>query len=87
MPRETISGEGFDIGVGWTKDKYVQVAVKIKTPEDGSNPITLKKLVNSTLDDSEFGYGLYSTIENRAQINRLIKILRKARDSAFGADE
>jgi hypothetical protein len=62
------------VEVGWSRDRYVAVAttrVSAKQPGDGE-----------TLWDEGQHVDL-----NREQINELIRVLRRARDQAFGRDE
>ena len=77
MPRETIYpneyNEDVKVEVQWVKDQYVQVGVAFLPPP--SDP---------TVKSVEWD-GKYTTLD-RAEVNRLIRILRKARDQAFGAD-
>lgn len=77
MPKvniQTADERDFDLAVGWTKDQYVQIG--ILSPGDEKTIV---------IDGVEFE-GIYCS-PNRAEINRLIKALRQARDSAFGKDE
>lgn len=77
MPKETIYpseyNEDMKVEVQWAKDMYVQIGVAhLPPPEDPSK---------GTIEWD----GKYLTLD-RNEINRLIRILRKARDQAFGAD-
>lgn len=77
MPRETVYDETgeFDIHVGWARDSSdVQVGVET---HDGQHVVSL---------DGQDYAGLWCTL-NRAGCNRLIRLLRQARDTAFGKDE
>lgn len=75
MPKEIIqSGDKLlptVVHVGWTPDCYVQVA-------------TLNPRVKPDRPDSPEA-GWYTTLD-RLAINRLIRVLRRARDAAYGAD-
>lgn len=92
MPKEKIydvSGD-FTAQVGWTPGESVQLAV---LTADGKS---LADLVESWKDEGAGGHknpggdyvrsdGLWASLD-RAGCNRLINTVRKARDSAFGAD-
>lgn len=73
MPRETIRSvdEEFLLKVGWDHLGSVQVGI--------AAPGTLK------LGDQHFD-SLWSTLD-RQGCNDLIRLLRRARDAAFGRDE
>lgn len=83
MPRETISGIGYDVKVGWDRDGSVQVATEMPTSETG--PQDLHGLL-ATFGVGDHPRGLYATL-SRAGVNDLIRTLRRARDQAFGRDE
>lgn len=76
-PREAIK-------VGWSTDGgYVQIATVAKAGVEGANrPLDPPGLddVNSLIDVGQF------VDLDRASLNRLIRVLRTARDKAFGAD-
>lgn len=83
MPKEVIddyiNGE-FSVKVGWERDGYVQVAT-----------INPKREYRMSYEGDGEGqtftaHGLYSTLD-RDGINRLIQVLRRARDQAYGADQ
>ncbi len=84
MPREliyspeTLAGNARavveHIAVGWSKDRGVQLGV-VQGP-----PVTI------TINGEPADPGLWMDLD-RAAINRLIRSLRTARDSAFGRDE
>lgn len=92
MPKERVRDIAgiFDVQVGWRSDGDVQVAV---VTTDGT---PLSKVVESwrtdngqERQDSDGEYvrsdGIWSTLD-RSSINRMIRLLRKARDAAFGTD-
>lgn len=76
MPRETVRDfvDSWDVQVGWSP-QTVQLGV---TSRDDKN---LKEM----LENPELYTGLWSNLD-RNGINRLIRLLRKARDGAFGSD-
>lgn len=61
------------LAVGWERDKHVQIGV-VNGP-----PVELA--INGVRADP----GLWMDLD-RVQINRLIHVLRRARDAAYGAD-
>jgi hypothetical protein len=77
MPRETIKGEqhptsDFSVEVGWHREaEYVQIATS-NFDATKHNPADYKSF--------------YADLD-RAAINKLIVVLRRARDQAFGRDE
>jgi hypothetical protein len=96
MPKEMVHDEAgmYDVHIGWERDKYVQVGV-----ESADRRAIVDKLINTTepearealdrlLGDGEAAAftGLWGTLD-RAGCNRLIRVLRQARDQAFGKDE
>lgn len=80
MPKEVVylnsaasDPRQYAIHVGWHRELgQVQIASL-----GGPSGIAL---------DSGTADGQYVNLDDRAQINRLIRILRQARDAAFGAD-
>jgi hypothetical protein len=75
---ETLAGETGraaveHIAVGWEKDRGVQLGVVNGPP------------VELTINGQRSDPGLWMDLD-RAQINRLVRSLRRARDAAFGAD-
>lgn len=60
----------------------------LETDREGYSDAALGQLLLNQLDVLSYNQysGLWSSLE-RHDINRLIKILRKARDSAYGRDE
>lgn len=96
MPKEKIydQAEMYDIEVGWGRERSVQIGI---TTHDGI-PVIAKIAGIENPSPADFGRmgadpdspggftGLWGTLD-RAGINRLIKMLRKARDDAYGHDE
>jgi hypothetical protein len=96
VPKEKIYDESamYDVEIGWGQDRSVQVGI---TTHDGV-PVIAKLAGIENLSPADLGRagatpdspagftGLWSTLD-RAGINRLIKMLRKARDEAYGRDE
>ena len=70
MPRELI------------KDDYVPHATIVGWGRDTQVQLGT---VNTTIKTSDGSGGWWVTLD-REQINRLIRVLRKARDQAYGAD-
>lgn len=86
MPKEVIRTGEFNTVIGWSEGT-VQVAVEMRDPQDDAAPVTLADLVNDfDVDESNTIRGLYATA-NRDHLNTLIRVLRRARDSAYGRDE
>lgn len=87
MPKEVIRGREFNVVVGWSQHCGVQVATEMREPQDSDAPQNLEQLVATWGDGTKaHARGLYSDLD-RQQINELIRVLRRARDSAFGRDE
>lgn len=76
MPREKLFGTDneFDVAIGWSDDS---VQLGVVTSHDKPLSEVLENLENYT--------GLWSSVD-RDTINRTIRLLRKARDRAYGAD-
>lgn len=82
MPKENINDmviRGFRTEVTWMPEKHVQLATvnqqsKLNLP--GDNP-----------GDPDQSFNGWRVTLDRDGINRLIRALRRARDSAFGRDE
>lgn len=125
MPQERIRTVPFDVRVGWSRDRDVQIGVGEYEDRsllwvlfgDAENrkriaralPTLLADLPRNTakIDDTyqlsdEFVQDLFNLIESKDQpyehssvwatfdredCNRLIRLVRKARDQAFGRDE
>jgi hypothetical protein len=82
MPKEVIydQAELWDVHVGWRTDSDVQVGV---VTHDGRS---IAETLRAGEDDPADFASLWGSLD-RAGINRLIKILRHARDQAYGRDE
>lgn len=83
MPKELIRDDvnTFAVRIGWERGSCVQVAtvrpdreLRMSYDKDGDGEVF-------------YGDGLYATFDSREQINNMIRVLRRARDQAFGADE
>lgn len=88
MPKEVVRDRGgvFDVSVGWSREaEYVQLGAVMRAPESSDAPQDLKQLVN-TWGDAAVMTGLFATL-GRHEINELIRVLRRARDAAYGRDE
>lgn len=98
MPRETVFDdvELYDIKVGWEREKYVQVGIETHDRRaivdkllgaDAQNP-EVRAVIDGLLGDGQLASftGLWGTL-NRDSCNQLIRLLRRARDQAFGRDE
>lgn len=87
------------IDIGWANGQH-SISV-VSTFDDGGGRATLD-MVNNWLDAAHMAPidveklagaippgagGLYAYLETREDVNRLIRILRRARDAAFGKDE
>lgn len=81
MPKELVYDAAgmFDVHVGWTPDSDMQVGVVTHGGGD-----LVKQLTAGDEVDGGFT-GVWSTLD-RDGVNRLIRVLRRARDSTFGAD-
>ena len=78
MPKENINCDGSDairVEVHWETDRFVDVATTIRRDEQQT----------SDAPEHFTWSGTHSTLD-RAGINRLIRVLRRARDAAYGAD-
>lgn len=80
MPKETIMNQSqigddqlFRFEILWNKDKYCQVA----TVKETNDP-------NKAADGGVEGY--YVNLD-REGLNKAIRVLRRARDQAYGKDE
>jgi hypothetical protein len=82
MPKEKVYDQVklYDATVGWRPDGYVQVGI------ESHEGIPLSKLLSGPDGESPADFtGLWGTFD-RDGCNRLIRAIRKARDSAYGAD-
>lgn len=80
MPRERVTDTNdlFDIQVGWSEGT-VQLGL-----ETNDFPSLLDAL-KVNYEDSATAKGIWASLD-RDRINRLIRLLRTARDKAYGAD-
>lgn len=83
MPKETINDlvECYDVQVAWAPGPAAYVQVGIETHDGRSVADWLSGDGQTPADFT----GLWGTFD-RDRVNRLIRVLRRARDSAFGAD-
>lgn len=81
MPRESVrdTNQLYTVEVGWSPGGTVQLGL-----ETDDFPSLLDAL-KANYEDSSIAKGIWSSLD-RDGINRLIRLLRKARDSAYGAD-
>ena len=96
MPREMISSSNHGtndhpaplVQVAWGRETYVQVGVCYddRPRVDGSGHVPRSE-ASDEIDSMRVTIpeGLWSDL-NRDGINRLIRVLRKARDQAYGVD-
>lgn len=93
MPKESVyccADRHYRVGVHWTRDgEHVEISTKTDTA------LAVHTLVDhmpeSQVPDSRYEgqiawSGLHCQL-NRAAVNQLIRVLRRARDQAFGRDE
>lgn len=67
------------VQVGWTRDGWVQVSVE-------GDPSYFQFAANAP-DPGDGRCTVYSDSLDREELNKLIRVLRRARDQAFGRDE
>lgn len=103
MPAETVHEPNgmFDVRVSWGHDSgYIQVATRADKGtehivrivnewlEAAALPaVDLDALRKKLGENPPHFDGWHATLDNRRNVNDLIRHLRKARDSAFGRDE
>jgi hypothetical protein len=89
MPKELINDpeSSFAVEVNWGRDVgHIQIAT-VTRPKQGNTPLLLAELVERWDEGTrELATGLFCTLDRR-MINELIRMLRRARDQAFGRDE
>lgn len=88
MPRETIGKsdkDGFPLEITWVRDNYVQIGAVMREPQTSEAPQDLVELIK-TWENPKGMRGIFSTYD-RDELNQLIRVLRRARDQAFGKDE
>lgn len=80
MPRETVRDSAglYNPQVGWSNGT-VQLGLETASGE------SLIDVLDDNYSDSKDAKSIWSSLD-RDGINRLIRLLRKARDGAFGAD-
>jgi len=80
MPRETVrdTNQLYDIQVGWSANT---VQLGLETDDFPS----LLDALKASYEDISKAKSIWASMDRDA-INRLIRLLRKARDSAYGAD-
>lgn len=82
MPKETISSDGpYQVKVGYPKGGMVQD----QTPGVQVGVEGMEQVDHSTNIEARF-ISAWAHLD-RHGVNQLIRLLRKARDSAFGADQ
>lgn len=88
MPKETIHGEGFDVEIRWGNHApSIQIATVMKPALTAEAPASLGALLDTWGREERYlAHGLFATLDERRQINDLIRVLRRARDAAFGRD-
>lgn len=92
MPKQTYPDEAgmYNVRLGWTPGNAGHVQIGVETT-DGRPIVQLLKneaadhLVDGNGDDPAPFRSLWGTLD-RASINALIRDLRRARDSVYGAD-
>lgn len=88
MPRETISSQlDFPVEVSWGREHaYVQIGAIMKEPQNDLEPQNLQELLESWGPSASTARGLFAQLDREA-LNKLIRVLRRARDQAYGKDE
>jgi hypothetical protein len=88
MPKEMIRDlvELYDVHVGWEREKYVQVGVETSDGRSIADHLTMENGGDDEPTTPADFKGLWGTLD-RTGCNRLIRVLRHARDQAFGKDE
>lgn len=97
MPKERIQScttSQFDVIVAWNRDGTVQVATTASDADERLRNWTESSPAGSPLAQPETQpgtsfrhFGGWHVDLGRQQINELIRVLRRARDQAFGRDE
>ena len=95
MPRERITSTTvpeFDVTVAWNRDGTVQVASIAADADERLRNWTESAPAGSTEPETKPGtsfrlFNGWHVDLDRSQVNDLIRVLRKARDQAFGRDE
>lgn len=91
MPKERITSTTagtFDVTVTWGRDTCVQICTAASDADERLRNWTESKDGAETEPGSSFAmFDGWHVDLNRQQINDLIRVLRRARDQAFGRDE
>lgn len=88
MPKETFRDRSgmYDIQVSWATDQDVQVGIATNDGRPVIEWLTPPPQAQTTSTTSAAPFtSLWGSL-GREDINRLIRVLRRARDSAYGAD-
>lgn len=90
MPKEYISSEPQERGsvaVSWGRD-HGTIQISVAGPVGWRNPLLDVIFGEGVVSDVEQDNGLdWFFTPSRNEINKLIRVLRTARDQAFGRDE
>lgn len=87
MPREYVGEspqEDGSVTVRWGRDDST-VQISVAGPVGWREPLIARRS-DDPFYDPDNGLDWHFTVNHRREINRLIKLLRTARDQAFGAD-
>lgn len=97
MPKEIVTSVNvptFDVAVKWSRDGIVQVATTAADADERLRNWTESAPAGAPLAEPETKPGTSFRVFDgwhvdldRAGVNRLIRLLRQARDAAFGKDE
>lgn len=79
-PGERIFTRDAQVQVGWHKDSWVQVSIE-------ADRSYLRFAADSPDADTSARSTVYTPPLDRDEINKLIRVLRRARDQVFGRDE
>lgn len=88
MPKEYVGNapqEHGSITVGWHRD-HCDVSLSVAGPVGWRDPF-LRRSGGADEVDPDNGLDWHVSLTNRFEVNQLIRLLRKARDQAFGRDE
>lgn len=87
MPQQVVRFDDevgqFDVRLSWEPEKYVQLGIETN---DGRSLLDWLSGDGTSEDEAARFAGLFGTL-NRPSINRLIRLLRTARDDVFGSDQ
>lgn len=90
MPKEIIrdGADQFHVIVGWQRDCDVQVGIQTSDGRPIGEHLTVTEADDNGVTISRpAGFDSLWGSLNRAALNELIRVLRKARDAAYGRDE